>query len=174
MKKRAKTIRANRNQRPNMRVRKASTNEVLGTAEARSKVPKKWAEHYRRLIELRDRLFHDRRTLKNDAAKESPTYSLHMADAGTDSYDRDWALGMLSNEQNSLYEIEQALDRIRRGSYGLCEITGKRIAAIPWTRFSAEAEKKLERDGTFSRARLGARARLPRTRTESQAGEEQD
>ncbi len=91
---------------------------------------------------------------------------MHMADAGTDSYDRDVALSMLSHEQDAIYEIEQALNRIRNGTYGICELTGKRIArgrlaAIPWTRFSVAAERALEREGAVAHARLG-----PATRTE--------
>ena len=100
--------------------------------------------------------------LAEDARQEVPTFSMHMADAGTDTYDRDWALGMLSSEQNALYEIEEAMNRIRNRTYGKCELTEKnielkRLEAIPWTRFSAEAEAELERNGAFNRARLGAR-----------------
>jgi len=85
-----------------------------------------------------------------------------MADAGTDSFDRDLALGMLSHEQDAVYEIEEALIRIRNGTYGVCELTGKRIPAarleaIPWTRFTAHAETTLEKKGGFQRARLGSR-----------------
>src|SRR4029079_7974135 len=89
-----------------------------------------------------------------------PTFGMHMADAGTDTYDRDWALGMLSSAQNSIYEIDEAMNRIRDGSYGICELTGKkieaqRLQAIPWTRFSAEAERELEQNGSVRRAQLG-------------------
>jgi RNA polymerase-binding transcription factor DksA len=160
------------------RAKKAATNDILPNNGQPQKVPRKWAEHFKHLMELREKLSRERRTLKDEAAEESPTYSLHMADAGTDSYDRDWALGMLSTEQNALYEIEQALDRIRRGTYGICEATGKpikpeRLAAIPWTRFSADAEKQLESEGAADRARLGGRETVARTKTESQVGEEQ-
>ena len=85
---------------------------------------------------------------------------MHMADAGTDTYDRDWALSMLSSEQNAVYEIEAAMEHIRNGTYGKCELSGKpiqpeRLEAIPWTRFSAEAERELENNGMADRARLG-------------------
>ncbi len=83
-----------------------------------------------------------------------------MADAGTDTFDRDWALSMLSLEQNAVYEIEEALDRIHLGTYGTCELTGKpiepdRLDAIPWTRFTAEGEREVERNGLDKRAHLG-------------------
>jgi RNA polymerase-binding transcription factor DksA len=75
---------------------------------------------------------------------------------------------MLSSEQDALYEIDEALNRIRDGRYGKCELTGKRIEAprleaIPWTRFSAAAERQLEREGALKRARLGPRETVART-----------
>src|SRR5206468_4518133 len=115
--------------------------------------------------------------LARDAAEERPTYSMHMADAGTDEFDRDFALSMMSSEQNALYEIEEAINRIRDGTYGICELTGKRIEpqrleAIPWTRFSAEAEKQLEKEGGVARARLGPRQEVPK-RTVAEAEEDE-
>jgi DnaK suppressor protein len=67
---------------------------------------------------------------------------------------------LLSSEQNALYEIEQALKRIEDGSFGVCEATGKainaeRLEAIPWARFSTEAERDLELRGVVAHARLG-------------------
>ena len=102
-----------------------------------------------------------------DALSETPGFSTHMADAGTDTYDRDLALGMLSSEQDALYQIDQALDRIRTGTYGVCEVTGKpietsRLEAVPWTRFSAAAERQMEREGGLKRTRLGARESVGR------------
>lgn len=150
--------------------RKASTTDILlpGHPPQRpQKVPKKWARHYKRLIELRSYLLNESSALARDAREEAAQFSQHMADAGTDSYDRDLALGMLSSEQDAVYQIDQALDRIRNGTYGRCEMTGKpissaRLAAVPWTRFSAAAEKQVEKEGAFSKTRLGARERLSR------------
>jgi RNA polymerase-binding transcription factor DksA len=146
---------------------KASTKDVIGEASNEPRISPKWRKYYRRLIELRDHLLRERFELAQDALEEKPTFSTHLADAGTDSYDRDFALGMLSSEQDAVYEIEEALQRIRSGNYGLCELTGRRIEparleAIPWTRFSAEAEKQLERDGVQKRARLGPRETVTR------------
>jgi RNA polymerase-binding transcription factor DksA len=89
------------------------------------------------------------------------SYSLHMADSGTDNFDRDFALSLLSADQDAVYEIEEALKRIEKGTYGICELTGKqipktRLDAIPWTRFTVEAQAQLERDGAMRQRRLGA------------------
>src|SRR5206468_698543 len=134
------------------RPKPASTQDVLGPAVTQEPVPAKWKEHYNRLDQLRERLMAKKGDLTEDARQETPTFSMHMADAATDTYDRDWALSMLSSEQNAVYEIEAAMERIRNGTYGKCELTGKpiepdRLEAIPWTRFTAEAERELENNG---------------------------
>jgi DnaK suppressor protein len=119
-------------------------------------------------MELRVHLLRRQGGLAQDAVDEQPSFSTHMADAGTDTFDRDFALGMLSSEQDALYEIDEAINRIRDGTYGKCEVTGKpieaaRLEAIPWTRFSAAAEKQLEREGAVKRTRLGPRETVPKT-----------
>src|SRR5438876_4828529 len=91
---------------------KAATRDVLGSFPRTERVPARWRRHYKRLIELREELQNRRVALTRDAQDQQPVFSTHMADAGTDTYDRDFALGMLSFEQDALYEIEQALNRI--------------------------------------------------------------
>jgi RNA polymerase-binding transcription factor DksA len=100
--------------------------------------------------------------LIKDANEEVPNFSLHMADAATDSYDRDLALSRASSERGALYEIDQALHRIRTGTYGICEYTGKaierrRLEVIPWTRYCAAAEKELEQNGVIRPLHLAPR-----------------
>lgn len=99
--------------------------------------------------------------LAKESAEEMSSYSLHMADSGTDNFDRDFALSLLSSDQDAVYEIEEALKRIEKDAYGVCELTGKpipraRLDAIPWTRFTVEAQAQLERDGALKQKRLGA------------------
>lgn len=137
----------------------------------------KWQKHLDRLIELRERLTNRRVDLANDALSEQPAFSSHMADAGTDTYDRDLALGMLSSEQDAIYQIEQAIDRIHNGTYGICELTRKpieraRLEAVPWARFSVAAEKQLEREGLRKRARLGPRETVAREPAAAKGPEE--
>ncbi len=160
---------------------KASTVDILGEARpARGAVPAKWRVHYRRLTELRDHFVQQQRELTRDANEEKPSFSTHQADAGTDAYDRDLALGVLSSDQDALYQIEQALSRIRQGTYGTCELTGRpiepgRLEAVPWARFSIDAERQFEREGKRKRAGLGRRETVGRTDTRSLvAAEEAD
>lgn len=156
-----------RKKAPATRKPKAGTREVLGIAADPVRIAPKWQKHYQRLIDLRERLMRRRTDLAEDALSEQPAFSTHMADAATDTYDRDLALGMLSSEQDAIYEIEEAIDRINNGTYGVCELTRKpiepaRLEAVPWARFSAEAETQLEQEGLLKRARLGPRETVGR------------
>ena len=70
-------------------------------------------------------------------------------------------MSLLSSDQDAIYEIEEALRRIEKNTYGICELTGKsipkaRLEAIPWTRFTVEAQAQLEREGALRQKRLGA------------------
>ena len=125
------------------------------------KIKPQWAKFYQHLLELRDRLLNQMNGLARESAQEMPGYSLHMADSGTDNFDRDFALSLLSSDQDAVYEIEEALKRIEKNTYGICELTGKtiprtRLSAMPWTRFTVEAQAQLERDGALRQRRLGA------------------
>src|SRR3974390_2964630 len=106
--------------------------KVRKNGEVRIKA--KWAKFYNRLLELRDQLTRQMNGLAEESAQEMAGYSLHMADSGTDNFDRDFALSLLSSDQDAIYEIEEALKRIEKKTYGICELTGK---AIPKARLDA-------------------------------------
>lgn len=144
--------------------KKAKSVEAIAEAD----VPEKFKRYYKLLIDLRTHLtagieLHSEETLKRSAkddAGDLSSYGQHMADAGTDTFDRDFALSLVSSEQEALSEIEAAIQRVRDGSYGVCEITQKPIAkdrllAVPFTRYSAEAQKNLERNRHRSRTQAG-------------------
>jgi DnaK suppressor protein len=123
-------------------------------------VKPQWVKFYRRLLELREQLTRQMDGLAKESAQEMAGYSLHMADSGTDNFDRDFALSLLSSDQDAVYEIEEALRRIEKNTYGICELTGKpiphsRLEAIPWTRFTVTAQAQLEREGALRQRRLG-------------------
>ncbi len=124
------------------------------------KIKAEWQKFYNHLLELREQLLRQMNGLAKDSAQEMPGYSLHMADSGTDNFDRDFALSLLSSDQDAVYEIEEALKRIEKKTYGVCELTGKpipraRLEAIPWTRFTVTAQAQLEKDGALRQRRLG-------------------
>ena len=137
-------------------------------APAGKKVPEKFKRFHKLLIDLRTHLtegieLHSEETLKRSAkddAGDLSSYGQHMADAGTDTFDRDFALSLVSSEQEALSEIEAAINRIYDGTYGVCEITGKAIAkerlgAVPFTRYSTVAQKDLERNRHHKRTQAG-------------------
>lgn len=145
----------------------ATAASILGKSAAKSvdedntKIKPEWQKYYRNLLDLRERLLNQMSGLAKESAEEMASYSLHMADSGTDNFDRDFALSLLSSDQDAIYEIEEALKRIEKGTYGVCELTGKpipkaRLDAIPWTRFTVEAQAQLERDGALRSRKLGA------------------
>lgn len=119
------------------------------TRERRAPTSQRLIQHRKRLLRARAALSQRIKRLAAEALEDTPEYSIHMADAGTDSFDRDLALGLASFEQEALYEVDAALKRIDDGTYGVCELTGQRIPwrrlrAVPWTRFSIEAKAKVE------------------------------
>jgi DnaK suppressor protein len=110
-----------------------------------------------RLLDLRDELVDAMSGMTRDTIRNAPEGSeasgsgQHTGDAGSDAYDRDFALSVLAKEQDALYEIEQALRRIQLGTYGICEISGKkiptlRLEAIPFARLTVECQTQWEKE----------------------------
>src|SRR5277367_5773631 len=109
-----------------------------------------------KLLQLRDSLLDlmtgfSRDTLRSRAEdSEASAFGMHQADAGSDAYDRDFALNLLSQEQDALYEIEEALKRVDAGTYGICEMSGQpipqaRLEVIPFARFTVECQTQIEK-----------------------------
>jgi len=150
-------------------------------------IPQKYRRYYRQLVELREQIrqgldLHTQETLKRSSKEDSGDlsgYSQHMADAGTDTFDRDFALSLVSSEQELLYEIEEALKRIRKGSYGVCEITGQtissdRLSAVPFTRYSLDGQKELEKQRRYGVQRNNAVGLFGEATTEDAAALAED
>ena len=112
-----------------------------------------------RLLQLREKIAEDAQELLKESSEPVTTSNMQIADAASDSFDREMALSLLSFEQDAIAEIDAALNRIREGTYGVCEITGKliprqRLEAIPWARCTAAAQAPLEAEGATSHAHL--------------------
>jgi len=134
---------------------------ALRTAESKArKMGKKDMAFFRKLLlDLKDRVIDRVNFLSagnlNSSQRETTgdlsNYGIHMADHGTDNFDREFALSLVSNEQELLYEIDEALVRIESGTYGVCEQTGKpieieRLKVVPYARFSLAAQEERERN----------------------------
>ncbi len=110
-----------------------------------------------RLLDLKDQLLDAMSEAQRNSMRvrtegsESTAGGVHSGDAGSDSYDREFALSILSKEQDALYEIDEALSRIEHGKYGICEISGKlikkeRLEAIPFARLTVEEQTEWEKE----------------------------
>lgn len=74
----------------------------------------------------------------------------HMAEQGSDTYDTTLSLDLAAADRKLIKEIDDAIARIDKGTYGVCELTGKpikvdRLEELPWARYSIEAARELER-----------------------------
>ncbi|CDZ79998.1 General stress protein 16O [Candidatus Rubidus massiliensis] len=111
-----------------------------------------------RLEQLRNQITH---TLKGTTAEvkapdEATGYSQHQADQGTDDFDRNITLEITSREFNILKQIDRALEKIKEGTYGVCDVSGKdipyaRLDAVPYATMTVQAQEELEKE----RARKG-------------------
>lgn len=137
---------------------RSSSEPVLNTKHFTAKE----IEFFRQLLlNTRDRMVDDISFLvgdnlnrsARDAAGDLSHYSIHMADQGTDNFDREFALNLASSDQDLLYEIDEALVRIENKTYGMCEMTGQpiekeRLKVIPQTRYCVAAQAEMERGKT--------------------------
>lgn len=115
-----------------------------------SNVPTQWRSYYNDLMTLRHSLKgalgeRSSETLGSSAREASGELSINSSDSGTESFNRDVALSMVATEQEALEEIEDAIDRIFDGTFGICQETQKpikktRLKVVPFTRFSLEGQ----------------------------------
>jgi RNA polymerase-binding transcription factor DksA len=138
-----------------------------------------------RLVQLRDSMLDSMMGVAKDTLRsraegsEASAFGMHQADAGSDAYDRDFALSLLSKEQDGLYEIEEALKRIDLGTYGVCEMSNKPIAharleAIPFARYTVECQSQLEKQNKHFNIRKPVTSLFGLTDEEPGEGEEEE
>jgi RNA polymerase-binding transcription factor DksA len=112
------------------------------------------------LVALRDRLNGDVSSLADEALRKSggeetgnlSSMPIHMADLGTDNFERENTLNLLANEEQLLAEIDAALARIDQGTFGRCEecqgeiLPKARLKELPFTRYCVECARKLDQE----------------------------
>ncbi len=99
------------------------------------------AQYKRILLDLRKKLvdnvnFMEDEALgksRQDASGDLSNVPIHMADVGTDNYDRDLTIGLIQNGEEELKAIDNALERIGEKTYGTCEECGTKIAKVRLT-----------------------------------------
>jgi RNA polymerase-binding protein DksA len=87
-----------------------------------------------------------------EASGDHSAYSFHMADQGTDAMEREKAFLFVSRDEKYLKQIDEALERIEKGTFGKCRVTGndiskERLEAVPTTTISYEAKIEAEKSG---------------------------
>ena len=169
------------------RVRASSrpTETLLGRNHRERRLSPFTRKQKEKLLQLRDAMVDSMAGVAQDTLRsraegsEASAFGMHQADAGSDAYDRDFALSLLSQEQDALYEIDQALKRIEVGTYGVCEMSGKpiphaRLEAIPFARFTVGCQSQLEKQNKASRVRQSVTSLFGLTDDEGGEGEEEE
>lgn len=118
----------------------------------------KLTEIKQKLMALREKSLSEVSNLERDTLSRSlkdqsgdlSGYSLHIADAASDSYDREFKLSLASMEQNTLNDINAALDKLESGEYGICEgcdhpIDEARLEAVPYARLCLRCKERQEK-----------------------------
>jgi len=90
------------------------------------------------------------RTNRQDGSGDLSNMPTHPADIGSDNFEQEFTLGLLDSERKLLSEINQALERIDAGTFGVCVGTGEviglpRLRARPWAKHCIEYAKLLEK-----------------------------
>jgi DnaK suppressor protein len=176
---------ARRSPRANLKGTESPAALLLGLNHREKKLDPFVRKQKQKLLQLRDAVVDSmagvaQGTLRSRAeGSEASAFGMHQADAGSDAYDRDFALSLLSQEQDALYEIDEALKRVEVGTYGKCEMSGKpiphaRLEAIPFARFTVECQSQLEKQSKATRMRPSVTSLFGLTEEEGAESEEEE
>ncbi|MFP4163816.1 MAG: TraR/DksA family transcriptional regulator [Chitinispirillaceae bacterium] len=86
----------------------------------------------------------------SDSAGENSRYSYHLGDVASLSYGREFSMGLAERQQKYLEQIDDALQRIEEGTYGICKVTGElisveRLEEVPVAKYSVKGKEIMER-----------------------------
>jgi DnaK suppressor protein len=86
----------------------------------------------------------------SDSSGENSRYSYHLGDVASLSYGREFSMGLAERQQKYLEQIDEALERIEEGVYGMCKVTGEpipveRLEEVPVAKYSVKGKEILER-----------------------------
>ncbi|HMA64984.1 MAG: TraR/DksA family transcriptional regulator [Fibrobacterota bacterium] len=123
------------------------------------KLTKKQLEHFKeKLLEERKRVLEEMDELQqtnlkqsiSDASGENSRYSYHLGDVASLSYGREFSMGLAERQQKYLEQVDEALQRIEDGTYGICKVTGETIAVerleeVPVAKYSVKGKEIMER-----------------------------
>lgn len=140
---------------PEEKARKAKLKETLAILKADPEWPAFLEEQKKALLDLRDKLLPNMQSVTRDhlrsgASNVSSSSGQHIGDAGSEAEVRDLTIRLLGKDREQLFEIDAALERIRRGYYGICEISleiipKKRLQARPFCRLTVKCQEEFEK-----------------------------
>ncbi len=119
-------------------------------------------EEFRELLtELREKLANSVSNLEEEALR-SGSLALgelsnvplnHLADQASDNFTQDLMVGILQNSEAELADVDEALEKISRGTYGTCEdcggdISKNRLRALPFARLCIDCKREQEASAT--------------------------
>jgi DnaK suppressor protein len=112
-------------------------------------VPEPWSWHERTLRQIRETLIREREEREAAVRASLERGGVDAIDIAREQTEHENLVAEISQEQAELVEVEAALERIRKGTYGICEVTGRpispeRLKALPWTRLSVAAAAQRE------------------------------
>ena len=133
--------------------------KARGKDKLKKKLTKKELKDFKKIIlKKKDAALGDLQHITDDTLKKSQKeasgdmsgYTYHMADVATDNYDREFSLGLASNERKALYELDDALKRIEDETFGFCDdckgpIARIRLKAVPSARLCIKCQEKREK-----------------------------
>ncbi len=135
--------------------------KMKGTRKVQRVGKGKFGEFKALLLKKREEILDEVKHIKKETFGKSPkeasgdlsSYTYHMADVATDNYERDFSYKIVSDEQELLYRIDEALTRIREGIYGKCEkcekrIRKKRLRVIPYAKYCIDCQDEEENEET--------------------------
>jgi RNA polymerase-binding protein DksA len=125
----------------------------------KKKLNKKELEHFKKKLEKeRKKVLEEMAELQSrnlmqsisDQSGEVSRYSYHLGDTASLSYGREFSMGLAERQQRYIRQIEQALERIEEGTYGICKVTGdlipvERLEEVPVAKYSVKGKEILEK-----------------------------
>jgi DnaK suppressor protein len=120
----------------------------------KAKAAKRLEEERTRLQGIREGIQREQDDAISDAGGELSSVDQHPGDSGTETFEMEKNVSLLEQVDDELLEVEAAVQRLERGTYGTCQVCGRpigdeRLEAMPATRFCVEDQAKAERQGGF-------------------------
>ena len=110
---------------------------------------KKRVEYYKKKLEARREELQRMVALAEQEGRTADDATQDIADKAANSYTKEFLFSQSNNERYILHLVEEALERIKKGSYGACvachdEVQQKRLEAVPWAPHCISCQEKQE------------------------------